>query len=128
LFHAFAIVRTFVVVNIGRYFDCIPDLGVAVSALGRTFGSFDAGAFGTALSTTGISYPAFCGVPPLVLVVCLFVLVVSVLYERGTDVREAIMGWWLVPRLALYVAVGVAIAVSFGLETVSGGTFLYANF
>ncbi|MBO7674999.1 MAG: MBOAT family protein [Atopobiaceae bacterium] len=127
-FHVFAIVRTFVVVNIGRYFDCIPDLGVAVSALQRTFLSFDPDSFVTALSTTGISYQQFYGVPPLVIAVCLFVFVVSVLYERGTDVREGIMGWWLVPRLALYVVGGAAIAVSFGLETVSGGTFLYANF
>ena len=128
LLHLFAIVRTFVVVNIGRYFDCIPDLGVAVSALQRTFVAFNAEGFGAALSTTGISYQAFCGVPPLVIAVCVFVFVVSVCYECGVDVREGIMRWWLVPRLALYVIASAAIAVSFGLETVSGGTFLYANF
>lgn len=124
----FAMLRTFVVVNIARYFDCITDLSVALSALRRTFLEFHSSMFASAIPSTGIGYQEFVGVPPIVLVACALVFVVSVAYERGVDVRACIMRWHVVPRFALYVVVGAMIAVSFGLETVSGGTFLYANF
>lgn len=125
---AFAMLRTFFVVNVARYFDCIADLSVALSALQRTLFSFRAGMFASVIPSTGIKYQEFFGVPPVVLVACALVFVVSVAYERGTDVRACIMRWNVVPRFALYVVVGAMIAISFGLETVSGGTFLYANF
>lgn len=124
----FAMLRTFAVVNVARYFDCITDLSVALSALRRSVLEFHASMFASVIPSTGISYQPYYGVPPIVLVACALVFVVSVACERGADVRACIMGWNVVPRFALYVGIGAMIAISFGLETVSGGTFLYANF
>ena len=51
-----------------------------------------------------------------------------ILTERGMDVREKLLGWHFVFRLALYLAVGALVALSFAYGINGGGAFAYANF
>ena len=121
------VARTFLVVNVGWYFDRIYDFGDSLLCLRNTFTNFDAGAFLVTLNEDGLTmldlqflvFAAFA---------CLIVFVVSLAQERGVDVSERILGWNCVARAALYFLVlGLIVITSFLTQNVAGG-FMYANF
>ena len=58
---------------------------------------------------------------------CIILFVISVLSERGIDVKERILTAPLVVRFVIYTAFVLLILFSFTLVQSSGG-FMYANF
>ena len=122
--HVFCIVRTFIVVNIGWYFDRIVGAGDLATCFYNTVFNFQAGLFipeflrmNDSQQCVGLALAALC---------CVFVFVISVLKERGHDVAGAILDWPAPARGLLYAFVIVAVASSFMFATAGG--FMYANF
>ena len=121
----FAIVRTFLVVNFTRYFDCILDVGVSLLALRNTVFHFAPELYLPYLAQLGVES---AGISRIAVAAYVVVAVVDILTERGMDVREKLLGWHFVFRLALYLAVGALVALSFAYGMNGGGAFAYANF
>lgn len=122
--HVFCIVRTFIVVNIGWYFDRIEDPADLATCFYNTVFHFAPEQF---MAKIGALIDPVQGVGLLiVLVATCFVFVISVLKERGVDVTSIILDWPAPVRGLLYACVIVAIATSFLFA--SGGQFMYANF
>ena len=123
---AWGIVRTFAIVNAGRYFDRLTDVSTMGLAFRNTLLNFQPSGVGPWLT---VLYPTvylkfalgFAGAALLI------VLVVDVLLEWGVDVRGVVLSLPIVMRSAVYVGLGALVAFSFA-AAVSGGGFLYANF
>ncbi|MDO4806644.1 MAG: MBOAT family O-acyltransferase [Coriobacteriales bacterium] len=128
-FHLFGIVRTFAVVCVGRYFDCFDHVSDAFFAMRNAVMGLDWEPVSSALASAGAIYASGWGFTVPTLLACAFVLVVDVFYERGTNVRDAVLAWRLPLRVALYAALIVLVASAAALDTTGGGGgFLYANF
>ena len=127
-YRVFAIIRTFFVVCLCRYFDAIASVRIGVTALWCTFFNFlPKVAFTQALADAGIRYAGTLGFQPTVIVACLVVFVIDLFEERGTDVRDSILSWGHVRRLALQL--GCALLIFSALpQTLTGGvSFMYAG-
>jgi hypothetical protein len=128
-FRVFSMARTFVVVCVGRLFDCCLHVGSAVESFFIVIRGLNPMPLATALTTYGIEYASEFGFPLPTIFACLVVFATSVLYERGTDVRTMVLSWKLPARIALYVAIIAIVAAAAPLDTTGGGGgFLYANF
>lgn len=128
LHRGIGIVRTFAIVNAGRYFDCITDVSTSLLALRNTFLYFAPGSIMQTIDNSGIQHPQLLGFMPLVIIACALVIVVDVYKERGCDVRGAVIAWHPLARMALYAGCGAMVMASFAFVPEGGGTFLYANF
>ena len=124
-FYVFRILRTFVIVNIGWYFDrCVR----ASDAFVMMYKTVCAPAFsqiqsGTLL-TLGLSSTDFM----LLGVATVILFTVSVLQERGVAIRESLMKMRLLPRTAiLYLFMLIVLAAFMTSNSASTG-FMYANF
>ena len=123
-FHLFRVLRTFLIVNIGWYFDRAARAGDAFSMLGKTL--FAPGlsqiASGTLL-TLGLT-----GYDFTVLAIATAILfAVSLLQERGVRVRERLFALPLPGRWAILLAFTLFVLCTFTLGTGSDG-FMYAVF
>lgn len=127
-FRVFAILRTFAVVAVGRYFDCMEDVGLIFLSLKNTLFNFTAFELKRQLELYGVMSPDTYGFVPPVILACLVVFVISVFYERGTDVREAILRMGYPLRMTLYLVVGLIFVFSMGYGLTQGEVFLYAFF
>ena len=125
MWHVWRVVRTFIVVNIGWYFDRIYDFGDCLQAFHNTLFNFNAGSFYSSLSALHIANIKVCFL--LALMGCLIVLIVSIQRERGIDVGEKILALPFVVRTVMLSALILLIALSFAFAPAQGG-FLYANF
>ena len=123
--HAWRVVRTFIVVNIGWYFDRIYDIGDCLQAFHNTFFYFRSSKFFSTLAGFKIQYLEFC--LALAAISCVVVLVVSILRERGVDVSENLLSLPVALRIAIYLVTTLLVLFSFLLVPTSGG-FMYANF
>lgn len=128
-YYVFTVVRTFVMVNIGRYFDCIASVSVSLLALHNTFLKFaPAQPLTTVLADMGVTDAATLGISWVAFAAMLVVAVVDVAEERGVDVRDKILSWKFYQRVILYVVVGLIFAASLPTTVTAGVTFAYANF
>ncbi|MCH3947932.1 MAG: MBOAT family protein [Olsenella sp.] len=124
---ALCVARTFLVVNVGWYFDRIYGFGDSLLCLRNTLTNFNPGAFFLTLHEDGITalnlqFLVFAALA------CLLVFAVSLAQERGVDVGGRILGWNCVARAALYFLVlSLIVITSFLTQNVAGG-FMYANF
>ena len=122
--HVFCIVRTFIVVNIGWYFDRIIDFGDVLMAFHNTLFNFNLGeawpTFGTLTTsvTRGGLVLAGC--------TCIIVFIVSVLKERGIDVADKFLAAPAIVRGIAWGVIIVFVATSFVFARPGG--FMYANF
>ena len=123
--HVFRIVRTFIVVNIGWYFDRILDFGDCMQGFYNTLFNFAPGQFMTVFHDLGIRDVKYC--LALAAIGCLVVFVVSVLRERGVDVEGAILKQNWIVRFGIYAFVVLLTLGAFMFAPVDGG-FMYANF
>jgi D-alanyl-lipoteichoic acid acyltransferase DltB (MBOAT superfamily) len=117
------IVRTFVLTNIGWYFDMGVSLRAAVvmikySVIGLAATQFTDGS----LLMMGLEMRDYI----VIAVGCLIVFVVSVMKEMGLNIREGIANQVLPVRWCAYYAL-ILIIIVFGY-TNGVSTFLYANF
>lgn len=126
-FHLFRVLRTFLIVNIGWYFDRITDVGDCWKCLCNTLLHPDFN-----LSTVGDLFAEqYSGVesvlPVLVGISLLIVLADSLMKERGMDVYAVLKGWGIWRRWGLYIIMMLLVLASFAYSN-GGGGFLYANF
>ena len=123
--HAWRVVRTFIVVNVGWYFDRIYDFGDCLQAFHNTLFNFNAGGFYTAL--VGLHIPNIKICLLIAAVGCVVVFVVSVLRERGVDVTERVLALPFMVRVVVISTMLLFVAFSFAFAPSQGG-FIYANF
>lgn len=125
-YHVFQIIRTFLVVNIGWYFDRITDVAVAFYSMKKSVLNFNMAVFAEeyAIIFEGVkSYGVF-----LAAAACVIVFVVSVLGENKIDVRELLYKTPLLVRWGIYTFVILLILFSSTRVGDAAGGFMYANF
>ena len=124
-YHVFAILRTFLLVNIGRYFDRLSDFGDCLMGFRNTLFNFDLGNFGTWFSMNPVIHGTV--LLRLAAIAIVIVFIVSFLRERGVDVSGRFLALNPVLRVVVYAFVGVLVIAAVTITKSSGG-FLYANF
>lgn len=124
-YYVFQVIRTFIVVNIGWYFDRIFDIKVAFYSLKKTLFDFNADMFEREYNIVFDSYPDHA--VPLAVIACVFVFLVSLYEERKGSARDALYERPLAVRWVVYLFVIGMILVSNTCVNGSGG-FMYANF
>ena len=123
-FHIFQIIRTFLIVNIGWYFDRITDVDHCFNCLKNLFCNFSASTFNNDLMNVigriseGMYIAAFS---------CIILFIYSVLREKNIDVYLTLKRCPFIIRWCVYVLIILLFLVSFMSVTVQQG-FLYANF
>ncbi len=123
-FHVFRIIRTFIIVNIGWYFDRIYNVKHCFSCLKNLFCNFSIGTFQTDITniigrfSEGMYIAAFS---------CILLFIYSLLKENNIDVYGTLKRTPFIIRWGIYVFVIIIFLISFMSVTVQQG-FLYANF
>ena len=122
----FRILRTFLIVNIGWYFDRIYDFQTGMSCFGKTVSAFHLGALPAILSEfLADSMDA----RKLFIVAAGLVIVfwVSLQRERGRNVYADLQTWPIVPRWCAYYS--MILLIQFACDYVnSSAAFMYAYF
>lgn len=119
----FQIIRTFILVNIGWFFDMGVSFSAAVQMIKDTVYQInfaqltDGSLFGMGMKPKDF---AIIGLG------CLIWLIISILKERGKDIRETVAGCPLPVRWALYLALIFATPLLGYIGTTTG--FIYAQF
>lgn len=124
-YHVFQIIRTFLVVNIGWYFDRIADVKVALYSLKKTFLNFNAAMFEAECNIIFDGYANY--ILGLAVIACALVLCVSILCEKGYDVRGMLYKAPLVVRWLVYILI-LGIILFANTSSKGAGGFMYANF
>lgn len=128
--HVFRIVRTFIIVNIGWYFDRIIDVPKSFRYLKNTF--FDFGRIGEVFSRDYL-VEIFGHITDLqsqvvlVFLGCVITFVVSFLQENNVDVYKAIQKKNIAFRWACYYVPLILIIISFSFSAGDAG-FMYAQY
>lgn len=126
-YRIFQIVRTFIIVNIGWYFDRIEQLGDCLRCLANTVCNISPAAllsFKTTVRYADVAISNIC----LALFVTCFIFVHSVLRERNVDVYALLRRHSAALRWALYLAIIFVTLFSFTLSGFDQKGFMYANF
>ena len=124
-FHLFRILRTFLVVNIGWYFDRCVRVSDAFAMLHKTFFAFNARQlFDGTLDTLGLAAKDY----RILLVATILLFVVSLMQERGVKIRDFVLSRPLVLRWAVLYAFIFFVLATFGGSNVAASGFMYAVF
>ncbi len=125
-YHVFCIVRTFLIVNIGWYFDRIVRFGDCMTAFKNTIIHFNAARFGTVMSEL-MADTLSVKTMLIVIAAIIMVMIHSILTEKQIDVYTLLSRHNIVVRFGVYYLMMVMIqaAMSFG---VSSESFMYAVF
>lgn len=124
-FYVFSVIKTFIIVNIGWYFDRIYSMRNCAAAMKNTLLNFSPERFVPYLkeAVSGFHMESIM----IMAAALILVIIRSVLAERGVDVYAAIRKRPAVLRWGLYyVMIGLVLA-SFMFTKDTGG-FMYANF
>lgn len=107
-FHIVRVIRTFIVVNIGWFFDRSSHPAQAMRMIASLFTQFDSAAI-----TPAFFEAAKLAAADGVILACalMLVLLISLLREHGVDVRAKIAAGPYLPRLALMLAACVCIVI-----------------
>ena len=124
-FHVVRVLRTFLIVNIGWYFDRCARAGDAFSMLARTVTDFrPAQVSGELLLALGLS-----GRDLFILALATLILfAVSLAQERGTQVRAWLLGRPLALRWLLLLAFILFTLATLVSGSAGTGSFMYAVF
>ncbi len=124
-FHVFRVLRTFLIVNIGWFFDRCAHASDALRMMGSVFTDFRAGQLGGTLFTLGLS-PADFGV---ICIAVMLLFTISFAQEQGVSVRE-----WIVTRRLpvrwLILAIGILAVLILGVwgPSFDEAAFIYEQF
>ena len=124
-FHVFRILRTFLVVNIGWYFDRCVHASDAFQMLHKTLFSFDSWQlFDGTLGTLGLAAKDY----RILLIATLILFAVSLLQERGVKIRDGLFSMPLALRWVILYAFMFFVLATFGGSNVASAGFMYAVF
>ena len=124
-FHVFRILRTFLVVNIGWYFDRCVRVSDAFAMLHKTIFAFNARQlFDGTLDTLGLAAKDY----RILLVATILLFVVSLMQERGVKIRDFVLSRPLALRWAVLYAFIFFVLATFGGSNVAASGFMYAVF
>ncbi len=129
--HIFRIIRTFIIVNIGWYFDRIYDFGDCIHCFKNTVTYWASGEFASmftqkvinTVESTRYLYGGYIVAAWGVVIV----IIVSVLEENGNDIGTIVMRRNYVTKCVMAFTMMLLILASFMLTSGAGG-FMYANF
>ena len=125
IFRLFQIARTFLIVNIGWYFDRIESMDNLVRYVRNTLFYFDLHRFNS------VRVGTFVNIQPrtfkIVLAASILVLINSILRENNKDVYDILHKTNIVVRWGVYFVIIGLILISFTCMNIPGG-FMYANF
>lgn len=128
-FRIFAIVRTFVVVCIGRFFDCFAQVEDSFYALYNVFVRHTFIPISNVLATYNVEHSERLGLSLITVLMCVLLFAIDVFSEKGTDVRTCILSWRAPLRVAFYLLVIILTVYAGAYDAANGGGgFLYANF
>jgi len=123
-FYLFRVLRTFLIVNIGWYFDRALRAGDAFAMLGKTlFAPAYAQLASGTLMTLGLTAYDF----GVLAIATAILFAVSLLQERGMKVRERLFSLPPIPRWAILLLFTLFVLGTFTLGTGTDG-FMYAVF
>ena len=120
-FHIFRVVRTFIIVNIGWYFDRIVNLKDCMICFRNTFAHFQIPSLLPFFQTYGVVRFA------IVAIACILVFFVSADKEHGKDVVSVVRGQHALVRYSLLTVCPLLILYSCSIVNHPVG-FMYANF
>ena len=124
-FHVFRVLRTFLIVNIGWYFDRCERASDAFAMLHKTLFAFNAqrlsGGMPKALGLAARDYH-------ILLLAALLLFVVSFMQERGVKIRDFVLSRPLALRWAMLYAFILFVLATFGGPNVASSGFMYAVF
>ena len=124
-FHVFRILRTFLVVNIGWYFDRCVRASDAFQMLHKTLFSFDSRQlFDGTLDNLGLAAKDY----RILLIATLILFAVSLLQERGVKIRDGLFSMPLALRWVILYAFMFFVLATFGGSNVADSGFMYAVF
>lgn len=122
-YQGFCIIRTFILVNIGFYFDMATDLASANRMLVETVTKAHLSQISMAtVKAVGLTSEDLI----IVLVGCVIVFIVSLLKEKGVNIRQTIASKNIFIRWVVYIAFIMFIIIYGSTSTTSD--FIYANF
>ena len=125
LFKGFQIIRTFVIVNIGWYFDRITNVKTALYSLKKTIFDFQPELFDAEWKIVTYGYENYA--VSLTALACVVIFIVSVIEERNIDVRNALYKSPVMIRWSVYLfMIGMILVSSICVGGMGG--FMYANF
>ena len=124
-FYALRILRTFVIVNIGWYFDRALRAGDAFAMLGKTFFS---PAFAQLSDGTLLTLGLTAGDFKILAAAALILFAVSVLQERGVRIRDSLLSLPVIPRIVLLYAFMYFVLANFLTSNAASVSFMYAVF
>ena len=121
----FMMARTFALMNLSWYFDCVRTPGEALHMIRNSLTHFSPAQF--LLISSGKTGTAYTPTALAILCVCVLVIFcVSVLQERGLKIRETMSAW---PMSAQYGLCFLLLLCTLCLSPMaSGGGFIYAQF
>lgn len=124
-YHIFCIARTFLLVNISMFFDRADTVGQAFAMMGYSVTRFSPGQ----LLTIGAGRDGTAFTPYALLILCIgcvIVFVVSLLKERGMQIRETIAALPVPVTVLIYL--GLLLSIGFFGSTAAVRGFIYAQF
>jgi len=124
-YHVFAIIRTFIVVNIGWYFDRIADMSMAVHSLKKSVFNLNVGMFAEESIQIFEGVKEYAGL--MAVIGCIIVFAVSVMEENNINVKNVLYKAPVWVRWSVYTAIILLILFSCTRVGETGG-FMYANF
>ncbi len=128
--HWFRIVRTFIIVNIGWYFDRITDVGDCMQAIAATLFHFQPSALWSGVQSQILGRSSLFNIAggyALAAVGIAVIFIVGLQRERGVDAYEQFQKKLFPLRAILLAGLMLMVAASF-LFTETAGGFMYANF
>ena len=131
-YRIFCMIRTFALVCLIRYFDVMANPVDSFICLKNTFFNFMPMPYKDGLAMLGVNGVELYGLSRLALLGCALVFVVSVLKERGVDVRELLISQQgfkgLVLRTGIICFMAALVLAAFPYSLTTDATFAYANF
>ena len=124
-FKLFQIIRTFIVVNIGWYFDRITNVKVALYSMKKTLLNFNIGEYTAERPVIYEGYYDY--ILGIALVTCMIVFIISVMKECKIDVRAKLYESPIIIRWGIYLII-IGLILFANTNTKGAGGFMYANF
>lgn len=124
-FYVWRVLRTFLIVNIGWYFDRALRAGDAFAMLGKTF---FAPAFAQLQDGTLLSLGLTASDFRILAAATVLLIAVSVLQERGMHIRDRVLSLPVIPRVILLYAFMYFVLANFMGAGSSNAGFMYAIF